>query len=338
MARVLIVDSDAPDRADFAGILRQLGHQVDFAASPDEAVTVLRETPHDLVVGNLRLAPQRWLDVRRLLQQDEQLQRLPKSLLRVVAGGTSSEVTRPSSDSPARQTAPPLAQDILFGRVAAPVIHDVHQPLGAIKNLAWVGQRLIADLEGEAADRLFECHEQISAATSEASERLRILGDFCRGRNETSFRLDDVARTIASLLHRQAEQAGISIAVELPDEPCDAVGDAVDCRWLLVARVLESLIALENPAHAGRAIGAARVEVSVIADDRHFELTVNDNRFETRGSGETQQRDSLEQKALRQFGREMVSRLMGRIKVDGVTEVGGIFAVELPRTGVTEDA
>ena len=55
IARVLVVDDEEDIRASLGSLLRLLGYQVDTAATGEQALQMIRETPYDVAVLDIRL-------------------------------------------------------------------------------------------------------------------------------------------------------------------------------------------------------------------------------------------------------------------------------------------
>ncbi|MBP1779138.1 MAG: hypothetical protein H6Q86_5149 [candidate division NC10 bacterium] len=75
--RVLVVDDNAVNRRLLQVLLRSRGYEVCEAASAPEALAVLRETPPDLILMDLRLPGMDGLTATRTLKADPTTSEIP---------------------------------------------------------------------------------------------------------------------------------------------------------------------------------------------------------------------------------------------------------------------
>lgn len=86
MARILVIDDEAPIRELICFALDDSGHQVTDAASGNEAMTLNRASPADVIITDIAMPEVDGLEIIKLLREE-----FPATKIIAISGALSSE-------------------------------------------------------------------------------------------------------------------------------------------------------------------------------------------------------------------------------------------------------
>lgn len=224
-------------------------------------------------------------------------------------------------------------------RFTADASHELRTPLAALRSVGEVGLRQVRDAAGyrdiigamlEEADRLTQLTTTLLELTRADSGRIALRKD--------PIDLRDLARQSASLVSVLAEDKSITIAVDLPMQPMDYVGDAAVLSQAL-ANILHNAIKYSPPGSIVRLTGSMEADtLTLIVSDNGPGIAAEHlphvfERFwradSARSRGGFGLGLSIAQWAVQSHG--------GRIDVHSAVGQGARFDIVLPTPPITSD-
>ena len=219
MARILIVDDEAPIRKLLVRFLSRKGHECDTANTADEAWTLLTKQPYDLVLSDVNMPGTSGLDLAPRIAED-----YPDTPVVMVTGVDDAEVAERAVEAGAYGyiTKPFVPNEILIGVMNALRRRDLE-----IEN-----RRHRENLMGLVAERtreLREAHERVRFSQEETIRRLSIASEYRD--EETGEHIQRMSRYCALLAHLAGMDADyvelVRVASPLHDVGKIAIPDSI---------------------------------------------------------------------------------------------------------------
>ena len=162
----------------------------------------------------------------------------------------------------------------MVGEIAAGIAHEVNQPLAAITNYAWAGQRLLSANEPEIAEARLALQE-IGTQAGRAADTIRRLRRLARGpemrRESTS--LNALVSELAELVRSEASQHHVRYELDLAEDLPQLSLDGSQIQQALLNLLWNSLQALST-----RRVPAKVVRIGTrLCPGRQVEIEVCDN-------------------------------------------------------------
>jgi signal transduction histidine kinase len=135
-----------------------------------------------------------------------ELDRLPFSVTRAVAVNSSREAIKSELEA-AKELLLSCQKSVSIGRLLASIAHEINNPLEAIANLLFLGQRNLSD-QGEVARCLRMAEEELQRVGDITKQILHFHRD---SKTLQEVRLDDVLESIISLYRNRLEMRQVEV-------------------------------------------------------------------------------------------------------------------------------
>src|SRR5262249_3575712 len=138
-----------------------------------------------------------------------------------------------------------VARVMTMGELAASIAHEVNQPLAAIVAEGDACQRWLA----ASPPKLAEAQESVSCIIRDGSrasgiiKRIRAL--FRKADTQkVRFDINDAIRAVVALAEGEARRSGVSLRIDLADDPQLVVGDRVQLQQVILNLVVNGVEAM----------------------------------------------------------------------------------------------
>jgi C4-dicarboxylate-specific signal transduction histidine kinase len=229
-----------------------------------------------------------------------------------------------------------LARVGLLGELSAALVHELNQPLAAIRANAQAGRRLFKGLpagQGALAEALDDIVEASKRAVN-VIQRMRAL--FLRRETQhLPLDLNAVARDAVALARSSLAKRGVRLALALDRRPAPLRGDPVQLQQVLLNLIFNACDAMD-----ARPPGARRLAIAtLVGPGPEVCLMVTDNGVGIAAGLLERIFDSFFTTKPQGLGvglsvsREIVAAHGGRIEAVNRPEGGAVFRIRLPMSG-----
>lgn len=148
-----------------------------------------------------------------------------------------------------------LSRVSLVGELAAAIVHEVGQPIGAVTLNAQAAERLL-ERDGVSRDMLREIVQEILRDNQRAVAEIRQLRDLVRRAETVRERLDmrQVVREALVIARRELTNEGIQVGLTLADDVPPIVGNKAQLQQVLLNLILNARDAMVEMPPAHRAL------------------------------------------------------------------------------------
>jgi C4-dicarboxylate-specific signal transduction histidine kinase len=254
----------------------------------------------------------------------------------VLALDTTSERRREREIRVQREQLIHLARAGVLGELSAALVHELNQPLAAIRANAQAGRRLFRgpaaghEALGEVLDDIVE----VSQRAVSVIQRMRAL--FLRHETQhLPLDLNAVARDAVALARSSLAKRGVRLALALDRRPAPLRGDPVQLQQVLLNLIFNACDAMEASPPGSRRLGLA----TLVGPGPKVCLTVTDNGAGIASGLLERIFDSFFTTKPQGLGvglsvsREIVAAHGGRIEAVNRPEGGAVFRITLPMGG-----